>query len=256
MKLAFMPIIYRYPAAEFVISTIQLVDHCSKAGVPLYYRPMRGDALIERTRGRAATAFLLDTDYDVLLQVDDDIAFRPEDAVQVAEQAMEYGIVGAAYLTRHKTAGVPTSYLNPGQTYRFFEGDPTPVPARWAGGGFMAVHRRVFSKLAEGLPLCHPDDDLRHYPFYSTMIARDPVREDYPILLSEDWAFCERAREAGCLTFLNPNVRLTHMGSTAFTLEDLLNPATERQQLTIERKPNGDLTTTGRPLPSNGASIA
>ncbi len=241
-----MPIVYRYPAAEHLMATVQLVDHCKTAGQPLYYRAMRGDALIERTRGRAATAFLLDTDYDVLLQVDDDIAFSPADAVQVAEQAMEHGIVCGAYLTRHKTAGIPTSYLEPGQTVRFFSGDPTPVPIRWAGGGFMAVHRRVYAELARRLPLCHPDDDLRHYPFYTTMLGTDPTREDYPILLSEDWAFCERAREAGFLTYLNPNVRLTHFGSAAFTLEDLLAPPTERLALDVERLPDGGLRTTGR----------
>lgn len=246
MKLAFMPIVYRYPAAEFVMSTIQLIDHCKREGVPLYYRAMRGDALIERTRARAATHFLLDTSYDVLLQADDDIGFSPADAVQVAEQAMDYDIVCGVYLTRHRTAGVPTSYLEPGQTYHFFNGDPTPVPVRWAGGGFMAVHRRVYERLAKDLPLCHRDDDLRHYPFYPVMTVNDPVREDYPIRLSEDWGLCELARRAGFGVWANPNVRLAHFGATAFTLEDLLTELPERQSLTVERQANGDLTTTGR----------
>lgn len=242
-----MPVIYRFPQAEFVMSTIQLVDHCKRVGQPLYYRAMRGDALIERTRARAATRFLQDTDYDVLLQVDDDIGFSPADAVEVAAQAVEHDIVCGVYLTRHKTAGVPTSYLEPGQSVRFFGGDPTPVPIRWGGGGFMAVHRRVFERLAADLPLCHPGDDLEHYPFYQTMVVPDPI-SGKPILLSEDWALCERARRAGFGVWANPNVRLTHFGSTAFVLEDLLTQATERQTLDIERKANGDLTTVGRSL--------
>ncbi len=244
--MAYMPIVYRYPQAEFVMSTIQLIDHCKRVNQPLYYRAMRGDALIERTRGRAATAFLMDTDYDVLLQVDDDIGFTAEDAVQVAEQAMEHGIVCGAYLTRHQTQGIPTSYLEPGQSVRFFSGDPTPVPIRWAGGGFMAVHRRVYERLTEDMFLLHPGEDLQHYPFYTTMIRTDPTREDHPILMSEDWAFCERARQAGYSTWLNPNVRLTHFGVTAFTLENLLSAPIERQVLDVERLPNGDLKTVGR----------
>ncbi len=244
-----MPIVYRYPQAEFVMSTIQLIDHCKRVEQPLYYRAMRGDALIERTRGRAATAFIMDTNYDVLLQVDDDIGFSPEDAVQVAKQAMDLGIVCGAYLTRHQTQGIPTSYLEPGQSVRFFSGDPTPVQIRWAGGGFMAVHRKVYEALAEDLPLLHRNDDLRHYPFYSTMLSQDPtMSEDYPILLSEDWAFCERARKAGYSTWLNTNVRLTHFGVTAFTLENLLSAPIERQTLDVERQMNGDLITTGRSL--------
>lgn len=247
MKLAYMPIVYRYPAAEFVMSTIQLVDHCKRVGQPLYYRAMRGDALIERTRARAATHFLQDTSYDVLLQVDDDIGFSPADAVQVAAQAQEHDIVCGVYLTRHRTAGVPTSYLEPERTYHFYNGDPTPQPIRWGGGGFMAVHRRVFERLAGDLPLCHPGEELAHYPFYQTMVVGDPVGGQ-PILLSEDWALCERARAAGFGVWANCQVRLTHFGATAFTLEDLLTAPTERQQLDVERKPNGDLTTTGRAL--------
>ena len=50
MRLAYMPIVYRYPTAEHLMSTIQLVDHCKTVGVPLYYRAMRGDALIERIK--------------------------------------------------------------------------------------------------------------------------------------------------------------------------------------------------------------
>ena len=247
-----MPIVYRFPQAEFVMSTIQFVAHCQKVGVPLYYRAMRGDALIERTRARAATHFLKDTSYDVLLQVDDDIGFSPEDAVQVAEQAMEHDIVCGVYLTRHRTAGVPTSYLEPGRTYRFFSGDPTPVPIRWGGGGFMAVHRRVFERLAGDLPLCHPGEDLEHYPFYQTMVVPGPLDPEHPILLSEDWAMCERARRAGFGVWANPNVRLAHFGTTAFVLEDLLTQATERQTLDIERNLNGDLTTIGRSLVAAG----
>ncbi len=246
-----MPIVYRYPQAEFVMSTIQLVDHCKRVGQPLYYRAMRGDALIERTRARAATHFLKDTNYDVLLQVDDDIGFSPDDAVQVAEQAVEYGIVCGVYLTRHRTAGVPTSYLEPGQSVRFFSGDPTPVEIRWGGGGFMAVHRRVFERLAEDQPLCHEGEELEHYPFYQTAVVPDPV-SGKPILLSEDWAFCERARRAGFGVWANPNVRLTHFGGSAFTLEDLLSPPVERQTLDIERQVNGDLRTVGRSLVAAG----
>ncbi len=247
MKLAYMPILYRYPTAEHLMSTVMLLDHCRQVGQPVYYRALRGDALIERTRARAATAFLRQTQYDVLLQVDDDIAFTAEDALQVAEQAMEHDVVCGLYLTRSKTGGVPTSYLDPGAKYRLFNGDPTPQPVRWGGGGFMAVHRRVYEHLAQDLPLCHQGEDLEHYPFYQTMVVPDPI-SDRPILLSEDWALCERARRAGFGVSINPNVRLTHFGATAYTLEDLLSPEARRLELEIERATDGTLITTGRPL--------
>jgi len=51
---------------------------------PLFsVRMERGDALIERSRSILATKFIKDNTEDVLLFVDDDIIFQPQDAVKM-----------------------------------------------------------------------------------------------------------------------------------------------------------------------------
>lgn len=191
---------------------------------PIYWRPIHGDALIERSRSRAATEFLA-TDAEVFVSVDTDIRFDWTDLVQIAEQAVEYGIVVGAYTTRSPLRTFLTSQVHPHQPIEFAT-DPTPVEIQWGATGFMAVHRRVFEAVAmrQDQPLCHAGEPLAHRPFFLPFVVETP---NGPILLSEDYAFCERARQEGFPTYLNPAVRLGHVGDYCYRLEDLTAPRPE-----------------------------
>ena len=213
MKVYWGSSVGRAYSPDHVTSIIALISNH-----PLIWRPIHGDALIERSRARAATHFLLDSDADVFLTVDTDIVFGWRDAVAICEQAMTYDIVVGAYVKRSHLRSIVTSALEPRVPVEFFI-DPTPAPIRWGATGFMAVHRRVFEKLAQDLPLCHPNEELRHYPFYLPFVVEEGGS---PIMLSEDWALCERARRVGFTTYVNPAVRLVHLGDYGYALEDML----------------------------------
>lgn len=217
-----------------------LIDLLSRPG--LLWGPVAGDALVERSRGRAATSFLLHSDADVLLSIDSDISFRPDDALAICEQAhARQAIVAGVYMTRARAGGIPTSTLELGRRYDFaLTDDPGSAelqPIRYAAGGFMAVPRAVFEALAADLPLCHKETALEHYPFYLPFVVEG---ESGPELLSEDYALCERARRAGFEILANPGVRLGHVGETTYVLEDLLNPYdTPTQPLALTRTARG-----------------
>lgn len=198
------------------------------------YYPQVGDALIERARGISATYFLRHTKGDVHLSLDSDIVeFTKESIDQMCEQAVEYGIVGACYITRSTMRTFPTSQLENGIKV-LFANDPTPVPIQWAATGCLAVHRRVFEAMAETMPLLHePDNERAFYPFYQTMIYDDPASGK--ILLSEDYAFCQRAKDLGFQTYLNPAVRVGHMGQFMHRMEDLVQEILEPQPIAITR---------------------
>lgn len=217
-----------------------LMDLLSRPG--LLWGPVAGDALVERSRGRAATNFLLHSDADVLLSIDSDISFRPEDALAISAQANETkGIVGGVYMTRSRAGGIPTSTLIRNHRYDFaLTDDPhrgALEPIRYVAGGFMAVHRSVFETLAADLPLCHRGTALEHYPFYLPFVVEG---EDGPELLSEDYALCERAARAGFPIHVNTAVRLGHVGEETFTLEDMLQrEAAPVQPMAITRTERG-----------------
>lgn len=198
------------------------------------YFPQVGDALIERARGISASYFLRYTKGDVHLSLDSDICEFTKEAIdQMCEQAVEYGIVGAVYIGRSTMRTFPTSLFEEGLKVTF-DTDPTPVPVLWAATGCLAVHRRVFEAMAETLPLLHEADEQRaFYPFYQTMIHDDP--DGGKILLSEDYAFSQRARDLGFKSYINPSIRVAHIGQYAHRLEDLAQQMLEPQPLSIVR---------------------
>jgi hypothetical protein len=198
------------------------------------YWPSTGDALIDRARGISATHFLQKTDYDILLSVDSDImGFTPEDTQKMCELAMTHDIVAGVYVCRSPSQTHPASFYLPDvEVFHGFEHEPVEV--KWCATGFLAVHRRVFEALAETLPLLAKSSDHPFYPFYLPMIYEDDDVGEM-IELSEDWAFCQRAKEAGFKCYIDPAVRLGHIGTYTYRLEDTAQKQPEPQPLAIKR---------------------
>lgn len=201
---------------------------------PVMYAPTWNDALLCRARSKTATHFLLETDYDVHVSIDSDIVFDPASVFQIARQAHDLGgIVAGLYVTRAK-GGLckPTSVFLEDVPIEFGT-DPTPVEIKYAATGFLATPRVVFETLAKDLPLCHPQEWWRFYPFYMPMIVDGSNGPEY---LSEDFSFTERARRAGFKVYVNPAVRLLHLGQHAFRLEDLgeAEPSASAVRLTYQ----------------------
>ena len=200
------------------------------------YFPQTGDALVERARSISSTYFLRKTDYDVHLSIDSDITdFSVEDTIKLCELAMGHDIVVGAYVCRSANRTFPATFYEEGlRVDHAF--DHTPVRVKWGATGFMAVHRRVFAALAKDLPLLHASDgDRAFYPFYLPMVYED---EDVgePILLSEDYAFCQRAKEAGFGVWLDPAIRIGHLGSYIYRLEDTAQVQVDPQPLVLTRE--------------------
>ena len=197
------------------------------------YLPQQGDALMERTRGISASLFLRHTPADVWLSLDSDIVGFTKDGIdELVEQAVEYDIVVGIYICRSVSRTYPSSTFRDGQTIEFV-GDSTPQPIQWGATGCMAVHRRVFEKMAETMPLLHKTEGKRaFYPFFQTLIHQ---HEDEPILLSEDFAFCQRAIDLGFTVHANPALRLGHMGPYIYRLEDMAGSVLKPQPLAISK---------------------
>lgn len=198
------------------------------------YFPQTGDALVERARGINASYFLRHTEADVYLSIDSDIVdFDPTRLDQLVEQAVTHDIVAGIYICKSVARTFPSSTFLDNSKIEFNE-DSTPVEIQWAATGCLAIHRRVFEKLAEGLPLLHERDGARaFYPFFQTMIYEDA--EAGKILLSEDYAFCQRAKEAGFKIYANPAVRMGHMGPYIYRLEDMATSQLKPQPISITR---------------------
>ncbi len=199
------------------------------------YFPEVGDALVERARGTSATHFLRHTDAEVHLSLDSDIVDFEKTAIDVmCEQAVKYGIVGGVYICKSVARTYPSTLLEEGQRV-MFANDQTPVPVKWIATGCVAVHRRVFEAMAETMPLLHATDGIRaFYNFYHSM-EYDVGGETGKILLSEDYAFSERAKALGFTSYINPAIRMGHVGPYVYRLEDMASDYLVNQPLALTR---------------------
>lgn len=221
---------YRALEPEHVLSLIQLLGYR-----PIVYQLKYGDALIERGRAIVATSFLLNyPQCDVMVQIDSDIMFKPDDVHLIAEQARETrGVVCGLYITRSRTQPFPAAFLE--QDVSIDTTKKEVVPVRYPATGFMAVHRSVLEELAKGLPLCHPGENIQHYPFFNVEVDKDD--NGTWINLSEDYSFAKRVREAGFGIYCSPSVRLRHIGTWAYRLEDMAQPPLpEQKRLVLTRE--------------------
>lgn len=246
MKVYVSTICWREVLAEHMKCVLNLLTRPN-----VIYKLQNGDALIERSRAIIATHFLRETDADVLVTIDSDILFSSDSVMRIAEQAMTHDMVAGLYMTRGKPVR-PASLIEEGVKVDL-TGATDLVPIKWPATGFLATHRRVFEKLAEDLPLCHPKEEWRFHPFYTPYVAE---HEGQKILLSEDYAFGENARRAGFGIYANPSIKLVHVGAYHYRTEDLGLKIPDEKPLSITRHSGARYTTDWADEPELALSIA
>lgn len=192
----------------------------SKIQEPKFHvRFKAGDALIDRSRAYVATRFLERKEYDILLFIDDDIVFSPDAAVKSVKLITEGGldIVGAPYVKKQADNNHFNIKTLNGEAMKFGEQGGV-YEVKNISTGFMAISRKVLEKMAETLPLCHPKD-LRFYPFFTPYPKQ--IEDGTYVYLSEDWAFCQKARDLGFKVWLDTTSKIIHAGRYLYDWNDI-----------------------------------
>ena len=227
MRIYYGEIVYDSVNPAHHDAVVSFALECGRRGIVVERGVVVGDALVSRSRSIAASAFLR-SKADVLLTIDSDIWFKAADAIKLCEEALEYDFVAGLYLTRGLKK--QSALLLPQNIPVIFQEDSKPVEVRYISTGFMAVSRKGLEKTLEHsqLPHCHKGmshlgQDTSFFPLYMPFCVPDDGPEE-TLYLSEDWALCERAKRAGFKMWLDPSIRLGHVGSEMYTLEELLRP--------------------------------
>jgi SAM-dependent methyltransferase len=176
-----------------------------------------GDGLVSRARSVVASRWWAETADDVFLMIDDDITFSVDEADRVIRHARERrGIVCGAYPVRNG-AHLAIRGLDEAATIEFRPDAPL-VEIEYAATGFMAVHRSVLDAMVASLELVHEDQPWAFWPMFTPMtVPMGPARA----YLSEDWAFCHRARALGFKVYVDPTVRLGHLAQIQMNITNM-----------------------------------
>lgn len=198
-------------------------------GERVIFAPIWNDALIGRSRSIMVSEFLK-TDADVMVIIDDDIVFEPSDFWKIIEGARDTkSVYGGAYVTRSTTPHL-SSRKFPESTLVFEQG-PARRPAEivYLATGFWAMHRDLVEGMigkeyetAYGpakIEEVQQGADRAFVPFFAPYVVREPNGQLH--YLSEDWAFCNRARQLGFKIWCDQSIILQHMGDYPYTVRDL-----------------------------------
>jgi Methyltransferase domain len=153
--------------------------------------------------------------FEEILWIDSDIIFEPDDVEKL--RGHQLPIVSGVYAKKG-----PRQFacqFPPGTEKVVFGKAGGLHPLLFAGFGFMLTRRAVYETIQAKvpMPLCNQRFGPAIYPFFQPMSIPDGEGLWY---LSEDYAFCERARQSGFAIMADTTIRLWHVGSYRFGWED------------------------------------
>jgi hypothetical protein len=177
-------------------------------------RVYRGASAIDQVRGMMVHDALADG-FTELLWVDADIAFEPSDVdlLLAHDQPVACGIYPK------KGVRALSCHMLPGTRELVFGEGGGLVEILYAAGGFTLVRSSVYAGIKEklALPTCNAQFGAPLVPYYMPLVKETP---EGPWYLAEDFAFSERARQAGFAVYADTRIRLKHIGRYAYQWED------------------------------------
>ena len=196
-----------------------IMPACERALVELerrgyQVRRVGGYAAIDQGRNQMATDALLDG-FEETLWIDSDVEFHPNAVDRLRSHRLP--IVAGIYPQKGKRA--LASHIAPGTPKIVFGKDGGLVEILYAGAGFLLIRREVYLTVQDRLelPMCNERFHIPLIPFFYPMLR--PCEDGY-WYLAEDYAFCERARQAGFKIMADTTIRLWHIGYHAYGWED------------------------------------
>lgn len=208
------------------------------ADIQWAHRVVYDDALIDRSRS-VTVARAMRSNADVIVMVDHDIQWAPGDLGALAKQAKKANaIVGGLYACRSLKRGFSSRLEAQGVSWN--PGGETLHRAEYVATGFMAIPTNALRRI---IVCCERPDappemrvtecvgvDKPEHTFWDVFrpMAVPCTMEgfqDKSEYLSEDWAFCARAKFAEVPLYIWERPVLRHWGKHGFTVDDGLREA-------------------------------
>lgn len=193
---------------KLAISLARFAQTAPQHGVTIQIGSICGCSVVSRARNLLVKD-MLESDCTDLLFVDSDINFEPEDVYRLMAWASDpkKGIVGGVPRTRSDNK-VYIATLDYDENNELTMNRMGLVRAKRIATAFMLVRREVFTTLVDA----HPE-----WSYYDSRTARTlNAVFDFKLTdegyMGEDYLFCDRAREHGFEVWVDPTIKLGHMG--------------------------------------------
>lgn len=174
----------------------------------------RGYSAVDAVRNQMASD-AVERGFAETFWVDADVVFNPDDVDRLRAHQLPF------------TCGVYPKKGPRQFACEFLPGTPAVrfgrqgglVEVRFCGFGFVHVRREVFLTVQRqlALPVCNRRFGAPLMPFFEPLVVPDPGGA---WSLSEDYAFCERARRSGFQVIADTSIRLWHVGNYRYGWED------------------------------------
>jgi len=169
--------------------------------INVYCIYMSYDSLVQRARNDIAK-LALDQEVDDLVFIDCDVDWNPEDFFKLLEHDAD--VVGGIYPKKGDEEDYPVKVLDGNMKFE----ESGLVEVEGIATGFLRLTRKALQTVS--------DDSIEytesHKPKPIKMIF-DIVVDEKGELISEDIVFCRKWRKLGGKVWLDPSIKLSHVGT-------------------------------------------
>lgn len=200
---------------QYFLSMFKMTQELAKLGTQFRVTTLRNESLI--TRGRnILTGMFMASECTHLMFVDADIEFEAEAILRLI--SLDEGIVVGAYPKKTLPIQYAVNFKFKNPSTKELNIKNGAIEVHDASTGFFMIKREVIEKLQQR----HPDLNYKNdssvalenkyiYNLFDTFLDKKDHR-----YLSEDYAFCRLWQEIGGKIWLDPYIKLNHVGSYTF----------------------------------------
>jgi hypothetical protein len=193
---------------KLAISLARFTQVAGKHGISVHMGSICGCSVVSRARNLLVKD-MIDSDATDLLFIDSDINFEPDDILRLMAWGADpkKGIVAGVPRTRSENK-VYIADLDYDENGELTMNGMGLVRGKRVATAFMLIRREVF----EQMMAAHPEwvyKDQRSDRMIPCLFDFKLTEEGY---IGEDFLFCDRARELGFEVWIDPTIKLGHMG--------------------------------------------
>lgn len=197
-------------------SLIKFFMLAQQVGLAWSLETMTNESLVNRARNGLMAKMMHNKDATHFMFIDSDIQFEAESILRMMIE--DVSIISGLYPKK----SLPVAYNVNLEKQTKVRGSIYTVFT--AATGFLMFKRKVYEDLIAAYPQEKYVDDIGLgkqyepwlYNIFGVYVEQDPTSLAYQHLLSEDWAFCLRAKKLGYDIWAHSGVSLNHIGTYCF----------------------------------------